>query len=114
MSITGPHGATHAIGRVAKPAANATQVEKLRATAQQLQGVFVEQLFKAMRSTVPEDGEFSGGQGEEMFRGLMDQHMSELVPSRWTGNHSLGEIMVRQLSQALPGTPAHPASAQEK
>jgi flagellar protein FlgJ len=114
MSITGPQVARHAIGRVAPPAANATPVEKLRGTAQQLQSVFVEQLFKAMRSTVPDDGVFSGGQGEEMFRGLLDQHMSEIVPTRWTGDHSLGEIMVRQLSQALRQTPAAPASAQEE
>jgi Rod binding domain-containing protein len=49
-----------------------------------------------------------------MFRDLLDQHMSEIVPTRWTGDHSLGEIIVRQLSQALPQTPAEPTSAQEK
>ncbi|MEO8563717.1 MAG: rod-binding protein [bacterium] len=105
MSISGPHGSRHAIGQVARPAKDATPQEKLRATAQQLQGVFVEQLFKAMRATVPEDGVFSGGQGEEMFRGLLDQRMSESVPEKWTGPHSLGEVIVRQLSLALPATP---------
>lgn len=114
MSIGGPHDARHAIGRVARPATDATPQQKLRGTAQQLQGVFVEQLFKAMRNTVPDDGVFSGGQGEEMFRGLLDQHVSELVPTRWTGDHSLGEIIVRQLSQGLPQTPAAPASVKEK
>jgi hypothetical protein len=49
-----------------------------------------------------------------MFRGLLDQHVSEIVPTRWTGDNSLGEIMVRQLSQALAPTPAESASAQEK
>ncbi|MEP6619470.1 MAG: rod-binding protein [bacterium] len=104
----------HAIGRVARPNPNASQAEKLRGTAQQLQSVFVEQMFKAMRETVPEDGEFSGGQGEAMFRGLLDQQVAETVPSQWTGDHSLGEVLVRQLSRSFPETPAAPASAQEK
>lgn len=114
MSIGGPHGTRHAIGQVARPAPNASPLEKLHGTAQQLQGVFVEQLFKAMRSTVPEDGPFSGGQGEEMFRGLLDQRIAESVPTHWTGAHSLEAIMVRQLSQALPQTPATPASVPDK
>jgi flagellar protein FlgJ len=113
MSVSGP-GPTHAVGRIARPAANATTEQKLRGTAQQLQGVFVEQLFKAMRDTVPQDGVFSGGQGEEMFRGLLDQHMSEIVPTHWTGVHSLGETIVRQLSQRASQSPAAPASAEEK
>lgn len=97
------HPARHAIGRSARPDLNATPMDKLRGTASQLQGVFVEQLFKAMRATVPEDGLFSGGQGEETFRGLLDQQVAELVPGRWNGQHSLGESLVRQLALKLPG-----------
>lgn len=104
----------HAIGRIAKPDPNATPTEKLRGTARQLQSVFVEQMFKAMRDTIPEDGAFSGGQGEEMFRSLLDQHVAESVPAKWTGDHSLGEVLVRQLSRSLSVTPAAPASVQEK
>jgi flagellar protein FlgJ len=112
-AVNGP--ATHAIGRAARPDANATVEQKLRGTAQQLQGVFVEQLFKAMRATVPDDGMFSGGQGEEVFRGMMDQHLAELVPSQWHGQHSLGEALYRQLARNVPADPAASAPvAQEK
>lgn len=114
MTTVGPHTAQTPIGRTARPDQNATTTDKLRSTAHQLQGVFVEQLFKAMRETVPDDGVFSGGQGEEMFRGLLDQHMADLVPSRWTGPHSLGETIVRQLSQAIPQPSAASAQTQEK
>ena len=51
--------------------------QKLRETAGQLEGLFVQQLFKAMRETVPTgDGIVSGGAGEDMFTGLMDQHLA--------------------------------------
>ena len=106
--------APHALGRVARPDPRATDEQKLRGTAQQLQSVFVEQLFKAMRDTVPGDGLMSGGQGEEMFRGMLDTHIAELVPAQWDGTHSLGETIVRQLSRALPAAPAAPAPSQDK
>ncbi|MBL8982503.1 MAG: flagellar biosynthesis protein FlgJ, partial [Gemmatimonadetes bacterium] len=40
---------------------------RLADAVRQLEGVFVEQLFKAMRETVPTDGLTSGGAGEQMF-----------------------------------------------
>ncbi len=55
----------------------------LRDAVRQLEGVFVEQLFKAMRETVPQDGLTSGGSGEGMFTTLMDQHLAAGVPARW-------------------------------
>lgn len=107
--------APHPLGRAARPGADASPAEKLRGTAQQLQGVFVEQLFKAMRATVPEDGAFSGGQGEQLFSGMMDQHLSELVPNQWHGQHSLGETLYRQLARNIPAATAPQApTAPEK
>ena len=89
----------HALGRVARPDPKASKLDQLRGTAQSLQGVFVEQLFKAMRDTVPDDGLMSGGQGEDMFRSMMDQHVAEQTPQQWNGPNSLGNVIVRQLSQ---------------
>ena len=76
---------------------------KLRQVAGQLQGVFVEQLFKAMRETVPTDGLTSGGSGEQMFSGMLDQHLANAVQSQWS--HGIGESLLRQL-RARTTTPA--------
>ena len=76
--------------------------QKLRATTKQLEGVFVQQLFKAMRDTVPQDGLTNGGTGEEIFSGLMDQHLAEAVPGQW--QHGLGEALYRQLRAQLPAS----------
>ena len=59
----------------------------------------MEQLFKAMRETVPQDGLLDGGAGEEMFTGLMDQHLAGLVPERW--DSGLGAAIYRQLAGRL-------------
>lgn len=68
---------------------------RLRQVVGQLQSVFVEQLFKAMRETVPTDGATSGGPGEAMFSGMFDQHLAGEVPSQWS--HGIGESLYRQL-----------------
>ena len=75
--------------------------KKLRKSANDLQGLFVAQMFKAMRDTVPEDdGAVSGGSGEEIFTGLMDEHIAADTPSQWSGGFS--DALYRQLRSALP------------
>jgi peptidoglycan hydrolase FlgJ len=70
--------------------------KKLKGVAQQLEGVFVQQMYKAMRATVPTDeGVLTGGSGEDMFTGLMDEHIAADTPSQWQGG--LGEALLQQL-----------------
>lgn len=92
----------------AEPRPNPTaEEERLRATAKQLEGVFVQQLFKAMRETVPADGLTDGGAGEEVFTGLMDEKIAATAPDQW--EHGIGESLYRQLRAALPH--ANPGAA---
>lgn len=75
--------------------------EKLRQSAKQLEGLFVQQLFKVMRETVPQqEGIVSGGAGEEMFTSLMDQHLAAETPTQWEGG--MAEALYRQLRGRLP------------
>ena len=68
----------------------------LRKTARDLEGLFVQQLFKTMRETVPEgEGIVSGGAGEDIFTGLMDQHLAAETPKQWQSG--IAEALYRQL-----------------
>jgi Rod binding domain-containing protein len=59
---------------------------RLRGAARQLTGVFAQQLFKAMRATVPQgEGAVDGGSGEEMFTGLLDEHLAGAGPGARPG-----------------------------
>jgi flagellar protein FlgJ len=94
----------------AAPAAQpARDDERLRGVARQLEGVFVQQLFKAMRETVPTDGIANGGAGEEIFTSLMDERIAGDVPSHW--DRGIGESLYRQLRAALPPADPSPADA---
>lgn len=84
----------------ASPAASKEE-EKLRKASNDLEGLFVSQLFKAMRETVPkDDGIVSGGSGEEIFTGLMDEHLAAETPKHWGGG--ISEALYRQLRKGLP------------
>jgi flagellar protein FlgJ len=88
-------------GAAARPGEDA----KLRQVAQQMEGVFVQELYKAMRATVPQnDGAMNGGTGEEMFTGLMDQHLATETPEAW--GRDLGEAIYRHLRGRLAAAAA--------
>ena len=89
------------------PTGTAPAEERLRAATKQLEGVFVQELFKAMRETVPKDGLTDGGAGEDIFTGLMDEKIAAHVPDRW--ERGIGDSLYRQLRAALPH--ANPGAA---
>ena len=68
----------------------------LRELADQLQGVFIQQLFKAMRDTVPENGSVFGRSGSEMFSGIMDEHLADAAAAQL--QRGLGQALYRQLA----------------
>jgi flagellar protein FlgJ len=83
---------------------------RLQSAVRQLQGVFVEQMLKAMRETVPDEGVVNGGAGEDIFTSMLDAKMASLVPESWQRN-SLESALFRQLRIAAPpATEASPVS----
>ena len=107
--MIGAVGGTPFTGVKAAAKGPLTADEQLKESAKALEGLFVQQLFKAMRETVPQqEGIVSGGAGEDIFTSLMDQHLAAETPNQWGGG--LGEALYRQLRGALP--PATPAASQ--
>ena len=69
--------------------------EAIREAARQFESVFLHQVFKTMRSTVPKEGLMGGGFGGEVFTDMLDQQYAEIASK----NESLGlsETIARQL-----------------
>jgi peptidoglycan hydrolase FlgJ len=73
----------------------------LMKSASQLEGMFVQQLYKAMRETVPQqEGIVSGGAGEDIFTGLLDQHLAAETPKQW--EQGIAQALYRQLRGRTP------------
>lgn len=86
-------------GAPAAGAPHAAGDAKLRKASQQLEGAFVQQMYKSMRDTIPEGGMFDGGSGEQMFTGMLDEHVAADTPLEW--QHGLSEAIYRQMRGAM-------------
>ncbi len=78
---------------------------KLKKSAEALEGLFVQQLFQAMRASVPTDGLLERGPGEDLFTSMLDQRMAEDVATRDTGPRDLSVSLFDALRHRL-GAPA--------
>lgn len=70
---------------------------QLRSKCSEFEAIFVNQMLKGMRSTVPQDGFLPTSSGEEAFRDLMDAEISKQMAT--TGNIGIGESLFRQLTK---------------
>jgi flagellar protein FlgJ len=94
----------------------ATQEAKLRQTAVQLEGLFVQRMFAAMRDTVPQDGFLGQSSAEQTFGSMLDEKLAEQVPQQMSGPHSLAEALYHQLRSriAAPATDAAATASPDK
>ena len=75
---------------------------RVRALSQQLEGVFLNQLFQAMRQTVPQDGVIDAAPGQQMFTQMLDERMASEAAKHMT--RGLGDALYRQLAARLAAT----------
>jgi Rod binding domain-containing protein len=73
---------------------------QLRHAAHALEGLFLNQLFQAMRETVPEDQGLAAAPGQGMIQSLMDERLADTAAQRM--EHGIGEALYRQLARRLP------------
>lgn len=69
--------------------------EKLREATEQMEGVFVSHLMKAMRSTVPNGGN-PDAPGADLYGSLLDEHFAQIIASDTQGG--IAEALYRQLN----------------
>lgn len=91
------------IGRTAQSAisrAAQSPHAKLKQASHDLEGLFVNELFKAMRATLPQgDGILGSAPGQDLFQGMMDEKLSAIYAGK--SQHGIGDALYRQLSRRL-------------
>ena len=72
--------------------------EKIKLRASELSSIFMNQMFKAMRSTIPEGGLIDGGFAEEVFTDMLDSEISKLGAGQ-DGFNTIGRLLYQQLKR---------------
>lgn len=68
----------------------------LKKACTEFETIFIESVIKAMRKTVPKDGLFSGGFGEDVFQELLDQEIAGQIGGR--GGLGIADMLYNQLN----------------
>ncbi len=72
------------------------QVKKL---AREFESIFLEQMFRSMRSSVQKSGLIDGGNAEEIYTSMLDSEYAKEMSAQ--GNAGLAQMIERQLMQSM-------------
>ena len=75
-------------------------LERLHTAATQLEGVFLDMLFTAMRSTVPQESIFGkDSNATQTFQTMLDEQRSQSVAQ--SGSFGIGRVLEEQLRHSV-------------
>ena len=82
-----------------RPAGTAGQQdpEKLKGLVQEFEAIFIQQMYKEMRSTIPDDGLIPRTNAEDTFVQMQDLEIARVAARQ--GGIGLTEMMMKQLQQ---------------
>jgi len=69
--------------------------QQLKGAAQQFEAVFIQQMFKAMRNTIPDDGLIPRSNADDMYTQMQDAEAAKVMAER--GGIGLAEMMLQEL-----------------
>ncbi len=80
-----------------KKAAESGDQTALKKACEDFESVFVQMIFKNMRSTVPEDALLEKSQAQSIFEGMLDEELSKKVSS--VGGMGIADMLFSQLER---------------
>lgn len=76
-----------------------SQDSKINSASSEMESLFIQNMFKEMRASVPKGGMTSGGRAEEMFTEMLDAELAKAFST--SGGIGLS-TMVRKQLEAVP------------
>ena len=71
--------------------------EKLKESAQQFEAIFIQQMYKEMRKTIPTDGLIQRSNADEIYTQLQDLEAAKVTAQQ--GGIGLSDLMMQQLTK---------------
>jgi len=74
-------------------------IVKVKQLAKDFESIFLEQMFRSMRSSVQKSGLIDGGNAEDIYTSMLDSEYSKQMSAQ--GNAGLSQMIERQLLQTM-------------
>ncbi|MBF0620289.1 MAG: rod-binding protein [Magnetococcales bacterium] len=87
------------------PNRKAIEDKKLKQSASDFEALFVQQMLKVMRQTVPQNSLFGKGHGEKLFREMLDAEYAKTISQRPNGL-GIKESLMKQMDRSDRITPS--------
>jgi len=71
--------------------------EGLKDAAQQFEAIFIQQMYKEMRNSVPDDGLIQRGNADDVYAQMLDLEAAKITAQQ--GGIGLADLMMEQLSK---------------
>ncbi|MCF6265575.1 MAG: rod-binding protein [Desulfuromusa sp.] len=71
--------------------------QKLKEAAQQFEAIFIQQMYKEMRKTIPNDGLIQRGNADDVYAQLQDLEAAKITAQQ--GGIGLADLMMQQLTK---------------
>lgn len=101
---------TGAIVQAPKGPAKGADSEALRKTCQEFEAIFVKQMLKEMRGTLPDGGLLPRSMAQDYFQEMMDAEVAKAAAVK--GHFGIGEALFRQLQPPELATNEKPVAVQ--
>lgn len=69
--------------------------QKIKEAAQQFEAIFIQQMFKDMRNSVPDGGLIERGNADDIYTQLQDAETAKIMSQQ--GGIGLADLMLKQL-----------------
>jgi flagellar protein FlgJ len=94
-----PERSLEGSGKTTQSDNNADESAKLKGVAKDFESIFVGIMLKSMRDSVQKSGLLDGGNGEDIFRELLDQEYSKSISAQ--GDSSIATAIEREMKSLL-------------
>jgi Rod binding domain-containing protein len=75
------------------------QIAQVKKLAKDFESIFLEQMFRTMRSSIQKSGLIDGGNAEEIYTSMLDSEYAKQMTEQ--GNGGLSQMIERQLLQSM-------------
>lgn len=77
----------------------ARELDQVKKLSRDFESIFLEQMFKSMRSSIQKSGLIDGGNAEEIYTSMLDSEYAKQMSSQ--GQSGLAQMIERQLLQTM-------------